>query len=124
MFVKSDIRKITIALEKAFYSEVYFALGRAGIIHLSRFSQSSTGADAGLKDEEALTGEIVSQTEYALNALQIATAGAAGASMPPADKDGDAVFVSKTKKIFERTATLTDGIQRCAGHDGHGTFHC
>jgi len=39
MFVKSDIRKITIALEKEFSAEVYLALGREGIIHLTRFEE-------------------------------------------------------------------------------------
>ena len=44
MFVKSDIRKITIALEKVFYSEVYLALGKAGIIHLARFQERDSVA--------------------------------------------------------------------------------
>ena len=38
MFIKSDIRKVTIALEKALGHEVYVRLGRAGIIHLARLA--------------------------------------------------------------------------------------
>lgn len=109
MFVKSDIRKITIALEKAHYSEVYAALGKAGIVHLSRFSQGSSGADAMLQDEEALTRDIISQTEYALNALKISPL-ETGASMP-ADKSGDAEFAAKTKKIIERAVRLKSKIR-------------
>ncbi|MGD0277693.1 MAG: V-type ATPase 116kDa subunit family protein [Smithella sp.] len=110
MFVKSDIRKITIALEKVFYSEVYFALGRAGIIHLSRFPQGDSGADSGLQDEEALTRDIVEGTEYALNALQISSA-EAESSLPVADKSKDAAFVAKTKKIIGRAVRLQAKIR-------------
>ena len=114
MFVKSDIRKVTIALEKAFYIDVYSALGRAGIIHLSRFEQAATGADAGLQEEETITSDIVSQTEYALNALQIASAGGAGnsgAAMPPVGKSNDAAFVSRTKTIIGRAVGLKAKIR-------------
>src|SRR5512145_189016 len=71
MFRKSDIRKITIAFDKAFYHEVYLALGKAGLIHLARFSEKDAGADTGLQSEESVTREIIAATSYALNALRL-----------------------------------------------------
>jgi vacuolar-type H+-ATPase subunit I/STV1 len=113
MFVKSDIRKITIALEKVFYSEAYLALGKAGIIHLARFQERESAADAGLQDEETLTREIISGTEYALNALIISPE-EAEVSMPVVDKSQDAAFVSKTKKSIERAVRLRKVIQEAS----------
>ena len=116
MFVKSDIRKITIALEKAFYSEVYFALGRAGIIHLSRFPQSDSGADSGLQNEEALTRDIMAGTEYALKALKISFPEAEASlpvvdNSPITDKGKDAAFVARTKKIVGRATMMLSKIR-------------
>jgi vacuolar-type H+-ATPase subunit I/STV1 len=116
MFVKSDIRKITIALEKAFYSEVYFALGRAGIIHPSRFPQSDSRADSGLQDEEALTRDIMAGTEYALNALKISAAETEAFlpvvdKSPITDKGKDAAFVARTKKIIGRATMMLSKIR-------------
>ena len=116
MFVKSDIRKITIALEKAFYSEVYFALGRAGIIHLSRFPQSDSRADSGLQDEEALTRDIMAGTEYALNTLKISFAETEAFlpvvdKSPITDKGKDAAFVARTKKIIGRATMMLSKIR-------------
>ena len=110
MFIKSDIRKITIAFEKAFYSEVYLALGKAGIIHLARFQERDSVANTGLQDEEALTREIISDTEYALNALLISPE-EAEVSVSLVDKSQDAAFVSKTKKIIERAVRLRAKIR-------------
>jgi len=39
MFVKSDIRKITIAFDKEHQRRVYLALGKAGLVHLARFHE-------------------------------------------------------------------------------------
>ena len=116
MFLKSDIRKITIALEKTFYSEVYFALGRAGIIHLSRFPQSDFRADSGLQDEEALTRDIVAGTEYALNTLKISVAETEAflpvvEKSPITDKGKDAAFVARTKKIIGRATMMLSKIR-------------
>jgi len=110
MFVKSDIRKITIALEKAFYSEVYLALGTAGIIHPARFPERDAAAEAGLQNDETITREIISGTEYALNALLISPA-EAEMSLPVFDKNKDAAFVSKTKKIIEKAVRLRKKIR-------------
>ena len=71
MFVKSDIRKITIAFDKAHQRRVYLALGKAGLVHLARFHEKDSVADGGLQGEEALTREILSATTYVLNALHL-----------------------------------------------------
>ncbi len=110
MFIKSDIRKITIALEKVFSSEVWLALGKAGIIHLARFEERDFGTDAGMQDEEALTREIISSTEYLLSALHIESEEVETAieSVKPGF---DAAFVSKIKKTSERAVKLRKEIQ-------------
>jgi vacuolar-type H+-ATPase subunit I/STV1 len=113
MFAKSDIRKITVAFEKAFYSEVYPALGKAGIIHLSRFHERDSAADAGLQHEEALTREILSGAEYALNALLIKPE-EADVSARILDASEDTTFVSKTKRIIERAVRLRARIQEAS----------
>lgn len=110
MFIKSDIRKITIALEKGFASEVYFALGRAGIIHLARFEERDFGTDAGIQEEEALTREIISSTDYTLNALLIEPEEAQTAA-PMVKAGSEAAFVSQIKKTVERTVRLRKEIQ-------------
>ena len=110
MFVKSDIRKITIALEKVFYSEVYLALGKAGIMHLSRFQEKDSVVDSGIRDEEELTREIISGTEYALNALLISPEEMA-VSLPLNDKSRDAEFIAGIKRKIERALRLREKIR-------------
>ncbi|MGV8073544.1 MAG: V-type ATP synthase subunit I [Syntrophobacteraceae bacterium] len=110
MFAKSDIRKITIAFEKSFYSEVYLALGKAGIVHLSRFHERDSVADTGLQHEEARTREILSGVEYALNALLIEPE-EADVSAQIFDASRDAAFVSETKKTIERVVRLRKRIR-------------
>lgn len=109
MFVKSDIRKITIALEKDFSSEAYFALGQAGIIHLAGFSQRSSMQDAELQQEEERTRKVISEAGYALSTLSISPA-KAEVSVPPVDKIQDAAFVSRTRRIVERIMRLRANI--------------
>lgn len=111
MFVKSDIRKITIALEKAFSSEAYFALGQAGIIHLAGFSQRYSMPDAELQQEEERTRKIISEAGYALSTLLISPA-KAEVSVPPVDKIQDAAFVSRTRRIVERIMRLRANIRK------------
>ena len=53
MFVKSDIRKITIAVEKNLHSEVVAALGKASIVHLARVDEKSSRPEARLEKEES-----------------------------------------------------------------------
>jgi len=110
MFIKSDIRKITIALDRTFYSDVYLALGRAGIIHLARFAQRDFAADTALQDDETLTRDIISGTQYAQSALQISS-DADGVYVPVVHKSDDAAFVSKTKKIIGRAVRVRAKIR-------------
>jgi V/A-type H+/Na+-transporting ATPase subunit I len=110
MFVKSDIRKITIAFEKAFYHEVYLALGQAGLIHLARFQERDSVTDTGLQGEETLIREIISASTYALNALHIEADEAGGEAMLVHAVEDEA-FVSSAKKKLERIARLQAKIR-------------
>lgn len=101
---------MTIALEKSFYSEVYLALGEAGIIHLSRFQEREAVADSKIQNEEELTRKIISGTEYALNALMISS-GETDASLPPVDQQHDEKFVAGIKKKIERALRLREKLQ-------------
>ncbi len=112
MFVKSDIRKVTIALEKMFYHEVCYELGKAGFIHLSRLQDdiSGTMTDEGLVREETLRREVLSKAEAVMNALGIEPG---KASMPELIKemDKDSDYVSKAKRATERLLRLRKRIQ-------------
>ncbi|MCE5213047.1 MAG: hypothetical protein LLG40_16015 [Deltaproteobacteria bacterium] len=110
MFVKSDIRKITIAFEKAFYHEVYLALGKAGLIHLARFQERDSSMDAGIQKEEALTREIISASTYALNALQLEP-DETGESVNLVHTARDEAFVSGLKRKLERALRLQTKIR-------------
>ncbi len=117
LFVKSDIRKVSIALEKIFYHEVYLELGKAGFIHLSR-SKDSAGndimMDAGLKDEEAKIREIISGMEYVMNTLNIQP-GEDSVHDKMRDTSQDEAFVSRIKSTIERTQKLCSRIQESLG---------
>jgi len=110
MFVKSDIRKITIALEKEFSAEVYLALGRAGIIHLARFEEKDFATDAGIQAEESLAREIISFTDYAFNALLVEPEEAESAAVQPLNPGSDAALALKLKKTVERAVKLRKKI--------------
>jgi len=110
MFVKSDIRKIAIAFDKAFYHEVYLALGRAGLIHLTRFEKKDVVSNAGLQSEEALTREIISSTSYALNALQLEP-GAESGDVRLMNVMADAAWASGIKKKLERASRIIGRIR-------------
>ena len=109
MFVKSDIRKVFIALEKGFYHEVYLALGKAGIIHLSPARGSDAMMDTGLREEESRTREILSGIESSLRALHVK---AEEAALPGriGDTSQDWSFVSKTQSAIERVGRLRSRI--------------
>ena len=110
MFVKSDIRKITIAFEKAFYHEVYLALGKAGLIHLARFGERDSLMDSGIQKEEALTREIISASTYALNTLHLAP-DETGGSAALVNAIEDEAFISDVKRKLERTVRLQTKIR-------------
>jgi hypothetical protein len=75
MFVKSDIRKITVAVEKDRASDAYLALGRAGIVHLSRYAGKDAPSSNVSTTEESLVRDIVAATDTVLHALQVAPQG-------------------------------------------------
>lgn len=105
MFVKADIRRVVIAVEKMHAQPVYLALGRAGIIHLARLEGGGPGMDAGLKEEEALTREILDGAAWSLNALG-GEPGQAGLSGSGRDVHGDAACIARMKKTIERVQRL------------------
>ncbi len=110
MFIKSDIRKVTIALEKAFAYDIYVRLGRAGIVQLARFLSSDAPVDAGIAEEETRTREILAGSGFALNALQID----AREQLVPErvrNMEQDAAFAAKAKKVMERLQRLRKRIQ-------------
>jgi vacuolar-type H+-ATPase subunit I/STV1 len=111
MFVKSDIRKVTIAIEKDLGHEVYVRLGREGIIHLARLKAGDALTDAGIVAEEGRTRDILAGSGFVLNALQIEV----GEDFVPEkmrDTDRDAVLVSNAKKIMERLQRMNKRIQK------------
>jgi vacuolar-type H+-ATPase subunit I/STV1 len=110
MFIKSNIRKVTIAVEKALGHEVYARLGQAGIIHLARLQAGDASTDAGLLAEEGRTRDILAGSGFILTALQIET-GEAPVSEKARDIDQDAVLTSKAKKMMERLQRLHTRIQ-------------
>ena len=113
MFIKSNIRKVTIAFEKVFYSEMYLALGKVGIIHLSRFHERDSVMDAGLQNEETRAREMLSGTEYVLNALSIKPE---EADVPArmVDTSSKAAFVSKTKRAVERAVRFRTRVREAS----------
>jgi len=110
MFVKSDIRKVSIALEKRFYHEAYRALGEAGIIHLAPPEGRDTVMDAPLREEEAGTREILAGIETALHALDIEP-GETVLSGRTVDTARDRAFVSQTQSALERVERLRARIR-------------
>ncbi len=114
MFIKSNIRKVTIALEKGLGQEVYLRLGRAGIIHLARLQPGAALTDAGILSEEERTRDILAGSSFVLNALQMET-GESLASEKERDIDEDAGLVSRAKKTMERLQRLQTRIREKAG---------
>ena len=111
MFLKSDIRKVTIALEKTLGNRVYIRLGQAGIIHLARIQSDDVLTDTGILAEETRTRDIVvAGCAFALNALKI-DAGETFVLVKKRDLEGDARYVSKAKRIIERIQRFRARIQ-------------
>ncbi|MBW2561884.1 MAG: hypothetical protein JRE40_13655, partial [Deltaproteobacteria bacterium] len=105
MFVKSDIRKVSIALEKRFYHEVYRALGEAGIIHLTPPADRDAMMDTSLREEESKTREILTGVETALHALNMESGGITSPGRA-GDTAQDWAFVSKVQGAIERVERL------------------
>ncbi|HOO36745.1 MAG TPA: V-type ATPase 116kDa subunit family protein [Deltaproteobacteria bacterium] len=112
MFVKSDIRKVTIALERIFYQDVYLELGRAGFVHLFRMEESEASGvlHEQYREEETSSREILSGIETALNALNIRP-GKEGLALKMLDPAGDAAYVSRTRSTIERVLRLRTSLQ-------------
>jgi vacuolar-type H+-ATPase subunit I/STV1 len=110
MFIKSDIRKVTIALEKTLGHEVYVRLGRAGIIHLACLQAGDVVTDSELVAEEGRTRDILAGSGFALNALQI-EAGEELISDKARDTGPDVALTSKAKRIIERLQRLRTRLQ-------------
>jgi vacuolar-type H+-ATPase subunit I/STV1 len=113
VFIKADIRKITVAVEKDRAAEVYLALGRAGIVHLARFADRDVSLGQGLAREEARIREIVAATDYAQNALQIVP-DEAFLPAAPLDKEKDAAFAAAAAKALARALRLRARIGKAA----------
>ena len=113
MFVKSDIRKIGIALEKTISYEIYRGLGEAGIIHLLRMQNQHAVMDAGLTVEESLTREILAGIEYVLDSFEVEPE-MTDLAARPRDIRHDAAFVAGIRKTLERLKRLHAEIQAAA----------
>lgn len=113
MFIKSDIRKVTIALEKALGHEVYVRLGRAGIIHLGRLQTGEELKDAGIHTAEGTRRDILAGSGFVLDVLQIAT-GETSVPEETLDLQRDADDVLQAKRIVERLQCLRSRIQEKA----------
>lgn len=110
MFIKSDIRKVTIALEKDLAHESYVRLGRAGIIHLGRIQAGDGLAVLGSESEEWRVRDILAGCAFVSNALQI-EAGEAIVSEKIRDLDQDDDLVSGAKRTIERLQRLRTRIR-------------
>lgn len=109
MFVKSDIRRVSIALEKRFYHEVSLELGTAGIMHLARFPQDEGPAEEGLKNEEAKTREILTGIDTILRVLDVESS----APVSPETASGEAedgIFVATMLSVVNRLQRLRSKI--------------
>jgi V/A-type H+/Na+-transporting ATPase subunit I len=110
MFIKSDIRRVTIALENSLSHEVYTRLGQEGIIHLARVQAGDVQTDSGIMNEEARTRDIIAGSGFILSALHMET----GEEPLPAmtrDTERDALFVSKARRTVDRLQRIRARIQ-------------
>lgn len=111
MFIKSDIRKVTIALEKPCAHDAYVRLGLAGIMQFARIQAGDALKAAQIASEEERTRNIIAGSAFVLNFLQIEAADAVISKKKP-DMDADAAFVSRAKKEAERLQGLDNKIQQ------------
>lgn len=124
MFVKSDIRKVTIALEKTSYQDVYLELGKAGFIQLFRPEGRETPGmpEERFREEETRCREILCGTEAAMKALGIRS-GQGGLTEKIRDSGGDLAYILKTKSSIERVlrlrTRLQDALEATVRHISH-----
>lgn len=113
MFVKSDIRKVTIALGKAFYHIVCIELGKAGFIHLSRSTArlEPTVTDSWLRSEEDRRKDILTGIEHALSALGIEPGEPVVAAHVP-DMTRDKDFVAGINLTLRRIQVMNAKINK------------
>ena len=71
MFKKSDIRRVTIALEKTRGLAVFSRLGREGLLHLGRLQGMDAGAKSGLLAGEAANTQALGAVLYVMKVLGI-----------------------------------------------------
>ncbi len=112
MFVKSDIRRVSVVVEKIYYREVCIALGRQGFIQLSGSPDSTpdTSTVTGLRDEETRIRGLLSGIEYILHAFGIEP-GSAAIPERVRDTPQDEAFVSGTKNTIDRAERIRSKIQ-------------
>ena len=112
MFVKSDIRRVIIALESALHHEVCLELGKAGFIHLSRSTDLPEAMKGSwLKQEEAHRKVILSQIVDALRGLDIEPGEPAIGSQRP-ETGEDEVFLEKINATLRRIENLDTRIRK------------
>lgn len=113
MFIKSDIRKVTIALENTLGLEVYARLGEEGIIHLARMQAGDARMDANILADEGRTRDIIAGSSFAMSALKIE---AEEDLLPAMTRNGekDALFVSGARRIVDRLQRIRARIQEKA----------
>jgi len=126
IFVKSDIREVTIAIEKACSQDVYLALGRAGFIHLFHVGEVAAGVgnNERFRNDETGSREILADIETVLRNLD-AESGEGGAFRRIGDMEEDRAIVSKAKGTVERVLRIRARIRekldrtsrRAACHD-------
>ncbi len=110
MFIKSDIRKVTLALEKNLGQEVYVRLGRAGILHLGRLQGGEGPGDSGIAAEEASVRDLLAAGSFVLSTLGLEPK-EYSAGKKPRNPEEDRALVIRMKKILERLQRLRARIQ-------------
>ena len=112
IFVKSDIRKVVLALEKSYYHEVCLELGKAGFVHIIHSSQDSSDENMQekIRDEQIKSAEILSKIESSLASLNVLPVNA-GASGELHDTEKDLSYVSRVKGTIDRVMRLRSRIE-------------
>lgn len=113
MFVKSDIRKVTAALEKRFARQAYMRIGQAGLLHLARLQGGDLPPDEAFAKQDALTRKILDDGAFVLGALKLDAGGDAVADQAR-DMERDAEWVARLKATADRLLRLRARIEERA----------